>query len=59
MKAAFITETGEPEVIQYGDLEMPEVGPGKVRRRSREGQAASVRKRTVTFGRRQDVVDVD
>lgn len=31
MKAAFITETGEPEVIQYGDLEMPEVGPGKVR----------------------------
>jgi len=31
MKAAYITETGGPEVIQYGDLPEPVLGPGQVR----------------------------
>ncbi len=30
MKAAFIHETGEPSVFQYGDLPTPEPGPGQV-----------------------------
>ena len=30
MKAAFIHETGEPSVFQYGDLPAPEPGPGQV-----------------------------
>lgn len=30
MKAAFIHETGEPAVLQYGDLPTPEPGPGEV-----------------------------
>jgi NADPH:quinone reductase len=30
MKAAFIRETGEPAVLQYGDLPTPEPGPGEV-----------------------------
>ena len=30
MKAAFIHETGTPDVIQYGDLPTPEAGPGEV-----------------------------
>ncbi|MGH7129449.1 MAG: alcohol dehydrogenase catalytic domain-containing protein, partial [Planctomycetaceae bacterium] len=30
MKAAFITKTGGPEVIQIGDLPMPEPGPTEV-----------------------------
>ncbi len=30
MKAAFITEIGDPEVLQYGDLPDPEPGPGEV-----------------------------
>lgn len=30
MKAAFINETGEPNVLQYGDLPTPEPGPGEV-----------------------------
>lgn len=30
MKAAFITETGEPSVIQYGDLPTPEPAAGEV-----------------------------
>ena len=30
MKAAFITETGSPEVIRYGDLPTPEPGPTEV-----------------------------
>ncbi len=31
MKAAFIVTTGGPEVIQYGELPMPEPGAGEVR----------------------------
>ena len=31
MKAAYILETGSPEVIQFGDLPEPEMGPGQVR----------------------------
>jgi NADPH2:quinone reductase len=30
MKAAFINETGEPSVLQYGELPTPEPGPGEV-----------------------------
>jgi NADPH2:quinone reductase len=30
MKAAFINETGEPDVLQYGELPTPEPGPGEV-----------------------------
>lgn len=30
MKAAFIEQTGPPEVIQFGDLPQPEPGPGQV-----------------------------
>ena len=30
MKAAFITETGSPDVIQYGELPQPEPGEGQV-----------------------------
>ena len=30
MKAAFLTETGSPDVIQFGDLDEPDVGPGQV-----------------------------
>lgn len=30
MKAAFIRETGAPDVIQYGDFPEPELGPGRV-----------------------------
>lgn len=30
MKAAFITETGAPSVLQYGDVETPEPEPGHV-----------------------------
>lgn len=30
MKAAFIAETGDPNVIQYGDLPTPEPAPGEV-----------------------------
>ncbi len=30
MKAAFINETGSPEVIQYGDVEDPQVGPDQI-----------------------------
>lgn len=30
MKAAFITQTGDPKVIQYGDLPEPELKPGEV-----------------------------
>lgn len=30
MKAAYITETGSPDIIQYGDLPDPTVGPGQV-----------------------------
>jgi NADPH:quinone reductase len=30
MKAAFITETGPPGVIQYGELQKPQPGPGEV-----------------------------
>jgi NADPH2:quinone reductase len=30
MKAAFIRETGDPSVIEYGDLPEPEVGPTEV-----------------------------
>ena len=30
MKAAYITETGEPNVIQFGDLPTPEPGPTQV-----------------------------
>ncbi|WP_254507489.1 NADPH:quinone reductase [Anatilimnocola floriformis] len=29
MKAAFFTQTGAPEVIQYGDLPDPQIGPGQ------------------------------
>jgi NADPH2:quinone reductase len=29
MKAAYITQTGAPEVIQYGDLPDPQIGPGQ------------------------------
>ena len=29
MKAAFITQTGAPEVIQYGELPDPQIGPGQ------------------------------
>lgn len=31
MKAAYIETTGMPDVIQYGELPMPELGPGQVR----------------------------
>lgn len=31
MKAAYISKTGGPEVIQYGDIAEPELGPGQVR----------------------------
>lgn len=30
MKAAFINQTGEPSVFQYGDLPTPQPGPGQV-----------------------------
>ena len=30
MKAAFITRTGDPDVIEYGDLPDPEPGSGQV-----------------------------
>ncbi len=30
MKAAFIRQTGSPDVIEYGDLPTPEPGPGEV-----------------------------
>lgn len=30
MKAAFIQETGDPSVLQYGDVPTPEPGPGQV-----------------------------
>ncbi|MEO1525142.1 MAG: NADPH:quinone reductase [Planctomycetota bacterium] len=30
MKAAYLTETGSPDVIQFGDLEDPIAGPGQV-----------------------------
>ena len=30
MKAAFITQTGPPETIQFGDLPMPAPGPTEV-----------------------------
>ena len=30
MKAAYITRTGDPDVIEYGDLPDPEPGPGQV-----------------------------
>src|ERR1700741_4093394 len=30
MQAAYITETGTPAVIQYGELPRPEPGPGEV-----------------------------
>jgi NADPH:quinone reductase len=30
MKAAFINQTGPPDVIQYGDLPLPTPGPGEV-----------------------------
>lgn len=30
MKAAYITETGAPSVIQYGDIPRPDPGPGEV-----------------------------
>lgn len=30
MKAAYITETGEPEIIRYGELPRPDPGPGEV-----------------------------
>jgi len=29
MKAAYITQTGAPEVIQYGELPDPQIGPGQ------------------------------
>lgn len=29
MKAAYITETGPPDVITYGDLPVPSIGPGQ------------------------------
>ena len=32
MKAAYITRTGDPDVIEYGDLPDPEPGPGQGRR---------------------------
>lgn len=30
MQAAFITQTGDPDVIQYGEVPTPEPGPGEV-----------------------------
>lgn len=30
MKAAYLTQTGSPEVIQYGDVENPIAGPGQI-----------------------------
>ncbi|PAY17417.1 quinone oxidoreductase [Rhodopirellula sp. SM50] len=30
MKAAYITQTGTPDVIQFGDMEQPTAGPGQI-----------------------------
>ena len=35
MKAAYITQHGGPEVIQYGDVPEPQVGPWDVKVRVR------------------------
>lgn len=34
MKAAFITRTGDPSVIEFGDLDVPTAGPGQIRIRN-------------------------
>ncbi len=60
MRAAFIEETGTPDVIQFGDLPTPQPGPGQVLVRVRavgRGQVGQVAGRRRPAGGRPPLVD--